>query len=343
MFQRLSPALDVVAAPAGGLPTRDATGPLLNRLAMLTTKRRPLAQLVFCQGCCCGRTDRGRPELPVEMLKGVWNAEKLNSSVQLTISGCLGPCDLANVALVIAPGGNRWLGGMAGDAAYEAIVRWARDCHRGSRLLPLPDGFDDRQFERFERDSEEAIVTSSSPEAVRVTAWDLAAVASFDAGRDDIHVIERRTLPQVAAAVSAARVHEWRADVTAADADARAAAALEALHLDCPVLAADIAAVARSFLAQFGAARASLRVEVVTTNTCPKFHCDNIRVRVVTTYHGPGTEYVFRATPDDIRRGPTGALMFLKGHQHPTHSDAVLHRSPMVPPGEKRLCVVLDC
>jgi hypothetical protein len=117
---------------------------------------------------------------------------------------------------------------------------------------------------------------------------------------------------------------------------------MEALHLDCPALAADVAAVAHSFLVQFGAARASLRVEVVTTNTCPKFHCDNVRVRVVTTYHGPGTEYVFAATPDDIHQGPTGALMFLKGHKHPTHADAVLHRSPMVPPGVKRLCVVLD-
>jgi hypothetical protein len=78
---------------------------------------------------------------------------------------------------------------------------------------------------------------------------------------------------------------------------------MEALHLDCPALAADVAAVVRSFLAQFGAARASLRVEVVTTNTCPKFHCDNIRVRVVTTYHGPGTEYVFAATSETSVEG----------------------------------------
>jgi len=69
----------------------------------LATNRQPLAQLVFCQGCCCGRTDRGRPELPVARLKDVWQTEKLNRSVQLTISGCLGPCDLANVALLIAP------------------------------------------------------------------------------------------------------------------------------------------------------------------------------------------------------------------------------------------------
>ena len=113
------------------------------------TKRQPLAQLVFCQGCCCGRTDRGHPEVPVGRLKEVWKGEKLNRAVQLTISGCLGPCDLANVALVITPNGNAWLGGLAGDAVYDALINWARECHREERLVPLPDGFEARRFERF--------------------------------------------------------------------------------------------------------------------------------------------------------------------------------------------------
>lgn len=175
-----------------------------------------------------------------------------------------------------------------------------------------------------------------------VSAWDRAAVAAFDASQDDILVIERPTFPEVAVAMMTARVHSWRAVVTLDDADARVGVAMQALRLDCPALTADFASVARSFLAQFETPQASLRVEVVNTNTCPKFHCDNIRIRLVTTYHGPGTDYIFVASPNNIRQGPTGALMFLKGHQHPTHSNTVLHRSPMVPPGVKRLCVVLD-
>ena len=123
-------------------------GPQLE-IAPPTTTRRPLAQLVFCQGCCCGRVDRGRPEVPVGRLKAVWKAEKLNRAVQLTISGCLGPCDRANVALVMTPDGNRWLGGLAGDAAYEALIAWAQECHREGRLVPLPAGFDALRFERF--------------------------------------------------------------------------------------------------------------------------------------------------------------------------------------------------
>jgi hypothetical protein len=115
----------------------------------LTTKRRAFAQIVFCVGCCCGRVDRGHPQLPVDKLKGVWRAEKLNASVQLTISGCLGPCDLANVALVILPEGNVWLGGLAGAALYDELIAWARACHAANRALPLPPALDAHRFERY--------------------------------------------------------------------------------------------------------------------------------------------------------------------------------------------------
>jgi hypothetical protein len=186
-------------------------------------------------------------------------------------------------------------------------------------------------------------MTTVSKNRPSVTAWDQPTVAAFDGSGEDVLLIERPPLPEVAPAMRAARVHDWRAKVTVEEIDRNVADAFEALRLNCPLLAADIAAVARSFLAQFDATEASLRIEVVNTNTCPKFHCDNIRVRVVTTYHGPGTEYVFTHAPDDVRGTPAGALLFLKGHKHPTHADAVHHRSPMVPPGEKRLCVVLDC
>lgn len=116
----------------------------------LTTKRQPPAQMVFCQGCCCGRIDRGRPELPVERLKEIWRLEKLNRTVQLTISGCLGPCDLTNVTLVLTRDGTTWLGGLSGAADYDALIDWARACHAVGEALPLPDRFDANRFERFE-------------------------------------------------------------------------------------------------------------------------------------------------------------------------------------------------
>jgi hypothetical protein len=116
---------------------------------MLVTKRQALGQLVFCLGCCCGRTDRGLPAVPVERLKAIWRMEKLNRTVQLSISACLGPCDLLNVALVIFPEGNVWLGGLTSDKEYDELVAWARSCDAEGQLLPLPAGLDAHRFMRF--------------------------------------------------------------------------------------------------------------------------------------------------------------------------------------------------
>lgn len=113
------------------------------------TKRKPLAQLVFCEGCCCGRTDRGQPELPAAGLREVWRAEKLNRSVQLTISGCLGPCDLTNVTLVMTPAGDVWLGALDEPPVYEALVEWARACDRAGEVIPLPPLLDAHRFDRW--------------------------------------------------------------------------------------------------------------------------------------------------------------------------------------------------
>src|SRR3984893_16566915 len=60
----------------------------------LATKRLVIGHLTVCQGCCCGNTENGRPPVPVDWLKKEWRARGLLKRVQLTISGCLGPCDL---------------------------------------------------------------------------------------------------------------------------------------------------------------------------------------------------------------------------------------------------------
>lgn len=185
------------------------------------------------------------------------------------------------------------------------------------------------------------MLTELQPHA-DITAWPASLVEAFDRSGEDILVWERSALAGVAGAVASARVLYWRSSVTPASAEARAAEALDALRIECPVLAEDIAALTRSFLAQFGVEEASLRVEVVVKQSCPQFHCDNVRIRLVTTYHGPNTEYVRADAPEAIRAAPLFALVFLKGHQHPNHADAVHHRSPSVPPGGRRLCVILD-
>jgi hypothetical protein len=115
----------------------------------LTTKVKPPAQLLFCKGCCCGKTERGLPEVPVDRIKAAWKAEKLNRAVQLTISGCLGPCDLPNVAVVVTAAGTCWYGRLDGDAHYDALIDWARSCFAEGTVQPVPPSLEALRFDRF--------------------------------------------------------------------------------------------------------------------------------------------------------------------------------------------------
>ena len=112
-----------------------------------------VGQLFLCRGCCCGRTDRGFPEVPVERIKAIWKSEKLNRSVQLTISGCLGPCDVPNVVLVMTASGMDWFATLSGDSVYDMLVEWARACNATESLLPLPPELDAYRLERFKNRS----------------------------------------------------------------------------------------------------------------------------------------------------------------------------------------------
>ena len=87
----------------------------------LTTRRAErLGQIFLCGGCCCGRADKGFPPLPKATMKESWKSLKLNGTIQLTISGCLGPCDVANVVYLLASDGTIWLGGPDDGGAERA-------------------------------------------------------------------------------------------------------------------------------------------------------------------------------------------------------------------------------
>lgn len=113
------------------------------------TKRRTLAHVSICVGCCCGRVDKGHPEVPTEWLKGQWKTRKLAKDVHLSISGCLGPCDISNVVSIGSAQGVTWLGLLHEADHYIQIVGWATDVAREQRLVPLPAALEPYVFERF--------------------------------------------------------------------------------------------------------------------------------------------------------------------------------------------------
>jgi hypothetical protein len=115
----------------------------------LNTKRPVVGQVVLCRGCCCGDTNRGKPEVPVQWIKEQWKTRRLLKGIQLTISGCLGPCDLSNVVAVHGASDHFWLGNFHEFQQYSDLLEWAEQCKSAGQLLPLPAQLDQLRFDPF--------------------------------------------------------------------------------------------------------------------------------------------------------------------------------------------------
>jgi cobaltochelatase CobN len=123
----------------------------------LVNVARPRGHLFVCAtGCCCGRTEDGFAPVPAETFHREWERRRLRNLVHLTIGGCLGPCALANVALLLFDGQAQWFHSVSGDrlvlALYDHVERMleAGVCQpppelspyhfSGSAWQPRPDG-----------------------------------------------------------------------------------------------------------------------------------------------------------------------------------------------------------
>ena len=134
---------------------------------------------------------------------------------------------------------------------------------------------------------------------------------------------------------------------------------------DCP-LARDVASLVEMFCELFGLRRAGLRLGVLDSAMCPKFHVDRVPCRLVTTYLGDGTEWLpntavdrsklgmgaagkpdhesgICGSADDIQQLAEGQVALLKGELWVGNENGgLVHRSPAVADGELRLLATLD-
>ena len=109
----------------------------------------------------------------------------------------------------------------------------------------------------------------------------------------------------------------------------------------------DVTKLAKVFADLMKTAHLRLRFNVVTTNSCKKFHIDRITARLLCTYRGTGTQYgvsIDGPEPDHILTVPTGSPIVLRGSLWPeTPKSGILHRSPPIEgTGEYRSILVLD-
>jgi len=88
--------------------------------------------------------------------------------------------------------------------------------------------------------------------------------------------------------------------------------------------------LARRYAALARTTRMRLRIDHVTGDRCRKFHIDQLELRLLCTYAGPGVEWRIHGN-NTIHRAPTGAAVMLRGamRNHPSLIP-VLHRSPPI-------------
>ena len=98
-------------------------------------------------------TENGRPPVPVDWLKKEWRARGLLKRVQLTISGCLGPCDLPNVVTISNENGTQWFGEITQFEQYRDLVDWATRSRDAGELLPLPKEFQQHTLHPFRKNT----------------------------------------------------------------------------------------------------------------------------------------------------------------------------------------------
>lgn len=103
-------------------------------------------RLMVCDGCCCGRLEKGNDVVPIDMLKTAWEEHGLKDHVKLSISGCLGPCSMNNVSLMMDGNDRIWLGKLGTSEHYDALVTWAQSIGEQGQMTPLPEELKNHQF-----------------------------------------------------------------------------------------------------------------------------------------------------------------------------------------------------
>ena len=113
----------------------------------LVNVARPRGHLFVCaSGCCCGRTEDGFAPVPAETFHREWERRRLRNLVHLTIGGCLGPCALANVALLLFDGQAQWFHSINGDDLALALYDHVERMLEAGACLPPPPALSPYHF-----------------------------------------------------------------------------------------------------------------------------------------------------------------------------------------------------
>lgn len=105
--------------------------------------------LFVCNGCCCGHTEKGFPSLALDEFKRQWKQRGIRRRLHLTISGCLGPCPLANVVFLHFRGRSLWFHSINQPEDVNVIYDYVERMLIDQTAIEVPDALKGRLFERY--------------------------------------------------------------------------------------------------------------------------------------------------------------------------------------------------
>ncbi len=121
---------------------------------------------------------------------------------------------------------------------------------------------------------------------------------------------------------------------------------------------ADVRWLVSAFACLLGARSVGLRLRVLDQAMCPRFHVDQVAVRLITSYAGVGSEWLREgamargrlgdpaAEPRDsalIECAAAGQVLLAKGEKWSGNlGGGLIHRSPQPPEGQRRVLLTLD-
>lgn len=104
-------------------------------------------QLFVCElGCCCGQTERAFAPLSHDLYHMEWERRRLRNKVHLTFTACLGPCAVANVALLLFAGESIWFHSLNSDELVLALYDYIEEMVKARRYLSPPPPLSDHVF-----------------------------------------------------------------------------------------------------------------------------------------------------------------------------------------------------
>ena len=128
----------------------------------------------------------------------------------------------------------------------------------------------------------------------------------------------------------------------------------------------DLVLIMEMYACLFELDEVGVRLQVLDRAMCPRFHTDKLGCRLVSTYLGPGTEWLHNrdvdrsklgagnmglsdeesglfSRPESIQQVSSGDIVLLKGDGwYGNDGLGAVHRSPAISGGEKRIIVTMD-